>query len=52
MGAVKVLDNKIPKLPPIKTPLRQSTNEKSVTKGNLGDIVAITSLNVPKAMLK
>ena len=52
MEAMEVSDNKIPKLPSIKTPLRESTNEKSVTKGNLGDIIAATSLNVSKAMLK
>ena len=52
MEAMEVSDNKIPKLPLIKTPLRESTNEKSVTKGNLGDIIAATSLNVSKAMLK
>ena len=52
MGVVEVLDNGIPKLPPIKSPLRDSTNEQSVHKGNLGDIVVVASLNVSKAMLK
>ena len=49
MGAVEVLENGIPELPPIKSPLRDSANEQSVPKGNLGDIVVAASLNVSKA---
>ena len=52
MGVVEVLDNGIPELPPIKSPLRDSTNEQSVPKGNLRDIVVVASLSVSKAMLK
>ena len=48
MGAVEVLENRIPELPPIKSPLRDSANEQSVPKGNLGDIVVVASLNVSK----
>ena len=49
MGAMEVLENGIPKLPPIKSPLRDFANEQSVPKGNLGDIVVAASLNVSKA---
>ena len=32
MGAVEVLENRIPELPPIKSPLRDSANEQSVPR--------------------